>query len=91
MLREMTEMMESTRARIEATRRATRDRTRELNEVDAVTRRISEVQGMVRDSMESESAPAVMQLPAPPPSPIQETAAAPVASPVPTPVMPKRS
>jgi len=46
MLHEMTDMMASMRARIEATRRVTRDCTRELNELDDVSRR------MVRDSME---------------------------------------
>ena len=65
------------------TRRVTRDRTRQLNELDVAARRMQEVEDMarvVRASVEHEPVPAAVQLPAPPPSPIQETAAAPVTS-----------
>ena len=85
----MLQQMADVRAEIEATRRVTRDRTRQLDELDVATRRMQEVEDMaraMRASGEHESVPAAVQLPAPPPSPIQETAAAPVASPVPTPV-----
>ena len=75
--------MADVRAEIEATRRVTRDRTRQLNELDVAARRMQEVEDMarvVRASVEHEPVPAAVQLPAPPPSPIQETAAAPVTS-----------
>ena len=79
----MLQQIADLRAEIEATRRVTRDRTRQLNELDVATTRMQEVEVMarvVRASVEHEPVPAAVQLPAPPPSPIQETAAAPVTS-----------
>lgn len=79
----MLQQIADLRAEIEATRRVTRDRTRQLNELDVATRRMQEVEEMarvVRASVEHEPVPAAVQLPAPPPSPIQETAVVPVTS-----------
>ena len=75
------EMMADVRAEIEATRRVTRDRTRQLAMLDAATRRMQDVQDRVvlQGAVELESAPAsdataaTVQLPPPPPSPIQNT------------------
>ena len=64
--------MADLRAEIEATRRVTRDCTRQLGMLDAATHR-----------MQGETAPLAADLPAPPPSPVQNTVVAPVASPVP--------
>ena len=78
----MLQQIADLRTEIEATRRVTRDRTRQLNELDVATRRMQEVEVMARIVRASVEHEPVVQLPAPPPSPIQETAAAPVASPV---------